>query len=400
MMLKRVLCRSIGLTVGAGFTAVAFAVGSVACNSGGSGGEGGGNGGSGGTTSTVGSSASTTSKMNSGTSMGGASSTSRTGTSTSSSSTSSTSSTSSSSSSGEAGASSSSSSSGDAGKSSSSSSSGDAGTSSSSSSGGDAGSSSSSSSGSLSDAGDAGDASVQGPLAATKRVLLISVDGLHQVDLANWIAANPTSTLAKLANTGVEYTQAHTTTPSDSFPGMVALVTGASPKSAGVYYDDSYDRTLYAPGPAGCGPDGGVDGGSDASVPSPGTEVVFDESIEVDDSQLFSAINPANLPWQKDAQGNCTHVYPHNFIRVNTVFEVIKDAGAYTAWSDKHPAYEILSGPSGQGIDDLYTPEIKLGSAQCPRWGRERRCPVGEPRDVRWDHEFPAHHQAVGLHHL
>src|SRR6202012_1488566 len=24
----------------------------------------------------------------------------------------------------------------------------------------------------------------------------------------------------------------------------------------------------------------------------------------------------------------------------------------------KHPAYEILSGPSGKGIDDLYTPEI------------------------------------------
>jgi len=29
-----------------------------------------------------------------------------------------------------------------------------------------------------------------------------------------------------------------------------------------------------------------------------------------------------------------------------------------TAWSDKHPAYEVLSGPSGKGIDDLFTPEI------------------------------------------
>ena len=32
--------------------------------------------------------------------------------------------------------------------------------------------------------------------------------------------------------------------------------------------------------------------------------------------------------------------------------------GLRTAWSDKHPAYEILSGPSGTGIQDLFTPEI------------------------------------------
>jgi hypothetical protein len=29
-----------------------------------------------------------------------------------------------------------------------------------------------------------------------------------------------------------------------------------------------------------------------------------------------------------------------------------------TAWSDKHPAYEILDGPSGNGVQDLFTPEI------------------------------------------
>ena len=32
--------------------------------------------------------------------------------------------------------------------------------------------------------------------------------------------------------------------------------------------------------------------------------------------------------------------------------------GLRTAWSDKHPAYEILNGPSGTGIQDLFTPEI------------------------------------------
>jgi hypothetical protein len=184
---------------------------------------------------------------------------------------------------------------------------------------------------------------------------------MHQADLASFIAANPSSTLAKLAGTGVQYTQAHTTTPSDSFPGMIALVSGATPKTSGVYYDDSYDRTLYAPGPQGCaGPDGGPG--------HPGTEVVFDESIAFDDSQLFSGgINANNLPWQKDSQGNCTHVFPHNFIKVNTVFEVAKFAGLYTAWSDKHPAYEILRGPSGEGIDDLYTPEINSDPHNAPK---------------------------------
>jgi arylsulfatase A-like enzyme len=201
---------------------------------------------------------------------------------------------------------------------------------------------------------DASDGAVASPLAATKHVLLISVDGLHQVDLATWISKNPTSTLAKLAGAGVEYTAAHTTTPSDSFPGMLALVTGGTPKSTGVYYDDSYARDLYAPGPLGC-------------TQSVGTEVVLDESVEYDSTLLFSGgINADNLPWQKDSHGNCTHVFPHNFVKVNTLFEVIKFAGFYTAWSDKHPAYDILNGPSGKGIDDLYTPEINSDPNKAP----------------------------------
>ena len=43
---------------------------------------------------------------------------------------------------------------------------------------------------------------------------------------------------------------------------------------------------------------------------------------------------------------------------MNTVFEVIKAAGMKTAWSDKHPAYELVNGPSGKGVDDLFVPEI------------------------------------------
>jgi hypothetical protein len=177
-----------------------------------------------------------------------------------------------------------------------------------------------------------------------RHVLLISVDGLHAVDAARFIAANPHSTLAGLADTGVQYSDAHTPTPSDSFPGLVALVTGGTPKSTGVYYDDSYDRTLFAPGSNCQG--------------NPGTECTNFEILADDFTQILSPINPANLPLRKDRHGDCKPVYPHDFIKVNTVFEVIRAAGGYTAWSDKHPAYDLVNGPSGKGVVDLYTPEI------------------------------------------
>ncbi|HEX9100624.1 MAG TPA: alkaline phosphatase family protein, partial [Polyangia bacterium] len=56
--------------------------------------------------------------------------------------------------------------------------------------------------------------------------------------------------------------------------------------------------------------------------------------------------------------GACEPVFPHQFIRVNTIFEVAKTFGLHTAWSDKHPAYELVNGPSGAGVDDFFAPEI------------------------------------------
>jgi predicted AlkP superfamily pyrophosphatase or phosphodiesterase len=175
-------------------------------------------------------------------------------------------------------------------------------------------------------------------------VLLISVDGLHATDVAHFIAAHADSTFAALAAHGLQFSDAHTPTPSDSFPGLAALVTGGTPKSTGLYYDDSYDRTLFPPG-SNC-------------VGSPGTEATYFETAEVDDSQLFSPINPDNLPHAKDSHGNCNPVFPHEFIKTNTIFEVIRAAGGHTAWSDKHPTYDWTNGPSGAGVEDLYTPEI------------------------------------------
>lgn len=189
---------------------------------------------------------------------------------------------------------------------------------------------------------------------AYRHVLLISIDGLHAADLSNMLASTGSryATLKALSQHGVVYPNALTTAPSDSFPGMVAQVTGGTPYTAGVFYDDSYDRTLFAPN-SGC-------------KGLPGAETTYAENIDVDSSKIdgggtlgqpLTQIDPKKLPMALQ-NGKCTPVYPHQFIRTNTIFEVIRAHGGYTAWADKHPAYDILNGPSGKGIVDLYTPEI------------------------------------------
>lgn len=139
---------------------------------------------------------------------------------------------------------------------------------------------------------------------------------------------------------------------------LTALVTGGSPRSTGTFYDVSYDRALSPP--AHTTPYG-IIGGPGLCPIVVGTQVGFDEEIDNDLTKLDAGggINPAFLP--RDPKNGCAPVYPHQFIRVNTLFEVAKAAGGYTAWSDKHPAYDLTNGCSGHGVDDLddlYTPEI------------------------------------------
>jgi hypothetical protein len=43
---------------------------------------------------------------------------------------------------------------------------------------------------------------------------------------------------------------------------------------------------------------------------------------------------------------------------VNTVFEIARAAGLVTAYTDKHPAYDVVRGPSGTGLNLGYFPEI------------------------------------------
>jgi hypothetical protein len=303
-------------------------------------------------------------------------------------------------------------------------------------------------------------------------VLLLSVDGLHQADVADPVlqtATNPTNhqpvlqNILGLVHQGVSYTNASTPVPSDSGPGTYAEMTGAHPATTGYFYDDSYDQNLFQPAIVGSSAPGtpvvlsvnldyngnnlsGTDGttgfngsaidptqlplsailavsheSDNGIISSPATFVfqlghspVLNDgmaagSIFVGSSRTLLATftilhaNPnASVPndvndlvplqftsggsnfargFLNISSGALTlvwsvppppptqasidvsynygiPVYPHNYLQVNTIFNVAHDAGLPTAYSDKHPSYDTLNGPSGNGVDDAYNPEV------------------------------------------
>ena len=208
-----------------------------------------------------------------------------------------------------------------------------------------------------------------GPRAS--HVILISVDGMHEGDLHWYVSHHPGSALAALDSNGVDFTNAQTTIPSDSFPGMVAQFTGGNPQSAGIYYDDTWNADVFPQGTTSC-----------TGTP-PGGEVAYTEQDDINlnsidagqglsglpgsilnlDSNPDHLINAANLPVDPLS---CQPIYPHSYVQVNTIFNVAHNAGLLTAWSDKHPAYEIASGPSGNGVKDYFTPEINSQAVGFP----------------------------------
>jgi hypothetical protein len=177
-------------------------------------------------------------------------------------------------------------------------------------------------------------ASAEQSTPSVKHVLLISVDGLHALDVARFVDSHPNSALAELSRHGVTYTNARTPVHTDSFPGLLALVTGGSPVSHGIFYDVSYDREIFDPTNTTCSG-------------APGNIMVFDESIDLYDPNNVSldVIDPTKLP-RRLVNGKCEPLYPHSALRTNTIFEVVKAAGGHTAWADKHPAHDLVNGPS------------------------------------------------------
>jgi hypothetical protein len=208
-----------------------------------------------------------------------------------------------------------------------------------------------------------------------KHVVLISIDGMHAVDFYNCAhgiadinGGQPyCPNLATLSQTGINYVNAESSKPSDSFPGMAALASGGTPKSTGQYYDVAYDRTLDPP--AKKTGTGLAAGKCEPYTTATGSTTDFDQGIDLNDTLLnggapgasltdggIASIDPLKL--DRDPANGCAPVYPWNFIRINTAFGVVHAAGGYTAWIDKHPSYSFVGGPGGNGLDDYYSPEV------------------------------------------
>jgi hypothetical protein len=212
----------------------------------------------------------------------------------------------------------------------------------------------------------------------SRHVLLVSIDGMHALDFQNCVASKTCPNMAALGKVGVNYTRTSTSKPSDSFPGLMALVTGGTPKLVGAFYDVAYDRVL-APPAADTG-NGILHGNCVTNQPN-GTRTEYEEGDDIDKTQLNGgspaygkfdggpkSLDPAKLV--RDPYNACLPVYPWNFIRANTIFGVIHQAGGFTAWSDKHAAYSAVSGPTGtplpSNLDDYYSPDINSNLIPLP----------------------------------
>ena len=234
-----------------------------------------------------------------------------------------------------------------------------------------------------------------------KHVLLISVDGMHQSDLDWYIANHPSSELAKLASGGAEFTNNHTADPSDSDPGGTAIMTGGDPRATGVYYDVEYSHDVFPPGTTDCSgpvpggnviydsPDDKVPSLPDLIAPANGSFPAFDADgslpgVEQNPALIMnmtahpqSALNPATFPVDPKT---CQPIMPWDYLKVNSIFQVIQKAGMRTAWSDKHAIYTSFNGhgSGGNSIDDFFGPEID-SQAIMPNG-------VPYPQDDDWAH--------------
>ena len=218
-----------------------------------------------------------------------------------------------------------------------------------------------------------------------KRVLLISVDGMHAVDFLNCSRGMSTiddgrpfcPALAALGKTGINYVAASTSKPSDSFPGLTAIITGGSPAYTGVYYDVAYSRNYDAPAKT---TGNGVAAGPCTPFAMPtGTTTEYEEGIDIDQTKLNGGAPGASLTdggiasidsrrLVRDPNNGCNPVWPWNFVRANSIFSVIHQAGGFAAWSDKHPAYSsVASGIGPIALDDFYAPEINSNVVALPR---------------------------------
>lgn len=179
-----------------------------------------------------------------------------------------------------------------------------------------------------------------------KQVIYLSFDGMHQFDFTRYIDLYPNSTFATLAKNAIVYSNARSSAPSDSMPATASIFTGATPSTHGVYWEQMWDRDAYTGGSNCTGPLGGL--------------VDFSEAADLNSSSITGGggFNLTYLPERATSWGTCEPIFPHDYLRVNTVFEVARGNGIYTAYADKHLSYAYVTGPSGTGLSEGYFPEI------------------------------------------
>jgi predicted AlkP superfamily pyrophosphatase or phosphodiesterase len=139
-----------------------------------------------------------------------------------------------------------------------------------------------------------------------RHAVIVFIDGGHP----ELYDAQTAPAITALAQVGTRFSRAEVGFPSDSMPGILGPLTGAPPAVTGVPYDDYYDRKY-------------------------GQAIEITEAIHV----------PAGRA-------------PHDLLRVPTLFEAARAKGLKTSFISKHVGYEILQGPSGQGVDRLALPEM------------------------------------------
>ena len=209
-----------------------------------------------------------------------------------------------------------------------------------------------------------------------KHVLLISVDGMHQSDLAWYVAKSPGLDARQADPRRQRVHQRVDLEPVRLRPGRHRTDDRRQPQDRPVsYYDVEYSHNVDEPG-AACTPGQPATGGdviydspddalasvNDLINPSNGTFPSFDENgsiypngVDKNPAAIMNlkfdpktSLNPATFPVDPKT---CQPITPWDYLGDNTIFQVIHDAGLRTAWSDKHEVYASFNGPGSNGTE-------------------------------------------------
>src|SRR5262249_57030616 len=82
----------------------------------------------------------------------------------------------------------------------------------------------------------------------------------------------------------LEYSNALTPFPSDSYPGIVGPATGGDPGVTGIYYDDTWNHAVFPAGTTNC------------TGPVPGGEAAYMEAADIDQTRLDAGQGLKGLP--------------------------------------------------------------------------------------------------------